>query len=285
MRCLFCKKDSSTSRSVEHIIPESLGNTTHILPKGVVCDQCNNYFSREVEKPFLESPAIRALRFEQALESKKGRVPALPGMILPDVPAIVARFPKYNATSIVVPESEVARVLSLKESTLIFPLRIDAPTSVVISRFMAKVALESMAQRIVQHQDGLEYLCDETQLDLLRDHARRGRPAEWPVHTRRIYDANGQTHGPDGSLRQVVHESDFLVVSTSTPAEPDRITGEWFFVLAVFGLELAINLGGPEIGSYLRWLKENNNESPLYNTGNQPYPKPWPYLARPSSTV
>jgi len=36
MQCIFCHKDSSTSKSVEHIIPESLGNKHHFLPKGYV---------------------------------------------------------------------------------------------------------------------------------------------------------------------------------------------------------------------------------------------------------
>ena len=52
----FCNKDSSTSRSVEHIIPESFGNTDHVLPVGVVCDACNQYFARKVERQILESP-------------------------------------------------------------------------------------------------------------------------------------------------------------------------------------------------------------------------------------
>ena len=43
--CMFCHKDSSSSKSVEHIIPESFGNKHHYLPKGYVCDKCNNYFS------------------------------------------------------------------------------------------------------------------------------------------------------------------------------------------------------------------------------------------------
>jgi hypothetical protein len=67
MRCIFCKKDGTTSVSKEHIIPESLGNTLHTLPLGVVCDTCNDYFAREVEKPFLESEPVRSLRFEQAI--------------------------------------------------------------------------------------------------------------------------------------------------------------------------------------------------------------------------
>lgn len=83
MRCIFCKQDSSNSKSVEHIIPESLGNKTATLPKGVVCDGCNNYFARKVEKPFLESTEIKTLRFREAIPSKKGVVPHLNGM-LPD---------------------------------------------------------------------------------------------------------------------------------------------------------------------------------------------------------
>jgi len=31
MRCIFCQEYSTNSKSVEHIIPESLGNKSHIL--------------------------------------------------------------------------------------------------------------------------------------------------------------------------------------------------------------------------------------------------------------
>ncbi|NWK46435.1 HNH endonuclease [Ralstonia pickettii] len=48
MRCIFFKEDPSTSRSVEHIVPESLGSPDHVLPVGAVCDGCNQYFSRKV---------------------------------------------------------------------------------------------------------------------------------------------------------------------------------------------------------------------------------------------
>jgi hypothetical protein len=94
MRCIFCRNNSNCSRSIEHIVPASLGNRRHVLPAGVVCDGCNNYFARE--KPFLESPSIRSLRFHQALESRKGRVPSMPGIITPRFPATVTRVPRYN---------------------------------------------------------------------------------------------------------------------------------------------------------------------------------------------
>ncbi len=62
MRCIFCKGDSNQSRSVEHIIPEALGNIEHVLPRGIVCDTCNNYFARKVEGPLLETQWFRHAR-------------------------------------------------------------------------------------------------------------------------------------------------------------------------------------------------------------------------------
>jgi hypothetical protein len=53
MKCVFCKCDSEDSKSVEHVIPESLGSKTIVLPRGLVCDKCNNYFSHKVEIPIL----------------------------------------------------------------------------------------------------------------------------------------------------------------------------------------------------------------------------------------
>jgi hypothetical protein len=74
-KCIFCKQDSTNSQSVEHIIPESLGNEELILDKGVVCDKCNNYFSREIEGPVLNLDGFRQLRFYELIESKRGRIP------------------------------------------------------------------------------------------------------------------------------------------------------------------------------------------------------------------
>jgi hypothetical protein len=145
------------------------------------------------------------------------------------------------------------------------PQNLLPPPELVQSRFLAKVALESMAKRLAAYPEGLEYLVDESQLDLLRNHARRGTSPRWQTNVRRIYDANGRTFDVNGPAVQVIHESDFLVTEQ----------GEWFFVLALFGVELAINLGGPDISGYVQWLYDNRNASPLYhgkNTYGQPKP-------------
>ena len=117
--------------------------------------------------------------------------------------------------------------------------------------------------KLVPYTEGLDYLVDETQLDELRNFARRGIPQEWPYGIRRIYGSNGVQTEADGALSQTVHEFDFLVTATN----------EWYFVFALFGLELTINLGGPEIDGYFAWLDENDSASPLY-TGKNWAPMP-----------
>ena len=94
MRCIFCKSNSKSSRSVEHIIPESLGNLDHTLPRGVVCDSCNNYFARKVEKPVLDSPMMRLLRSERQITNKRRRFPIFAPSESPSLPdyRLMSRF-------------------------------------------------------------------------------------------------------------------------------------------------------------------------------------------------
>ena len=81
MDCIFCKNNSSGSVSVEHIIPESLGNSKHVLPQGIVCDKCNNYFARKIEKPILDSEYFTHSRFINYLPNKRGRVPPIENQV------------------------------------------------------------------------------------------------------------------------------------------------------------------------------------------------------------
>lgn len=255
MQCIFCKQNSSDSRSLEHIIPESLGNRKYTLPPRVVCDKCNNYFSRKVEKPFLELEAVLKLRFHQEIPSKRGNVPSLQGILAPNFPSIVHRFPKSCFTAVMQVEPEaIKHIMRLNKGLLIFPAGGPPPSNLILSRFLAKVALEAMAHRLIAYPEGLKYLVNETQLDPIRNHARRGEISNWPIHIRRIYDADQKWIDEKGCEVQMVHEFDILW----TP------WNEWFLILAVFGLELVINYGGPEIDGYEHWLSKNNHISPLY---------------------
>lgn len=86
MRCIFCKNESNNSSSQEHFIPQSLGNTKHVLPPGVICDSCNSYFARKIEGPVLGSPMFRLLRADRLVPNKRGKVPEFMDSEKPDLP-------------------------------------------------------------------------------------------------------------------------------------------------------------------------------------------------------
>ena len=67
MECIFCHKDSSPSKSIEHLIPESLGNKHHVLPTGYVCDECNHYFAIKIEKGSAAEVATEKIEMIQLL--------------------------------------------------------------------------------------------------------------------------------------------------------------------------------------------------------------------------
>ncbi|HAH48747.1 MAG TPA: HNH endonuclease, partial [Planctomycetaceae bacterium] len=177
MRCIFCKVDSSSSRSVEHIIPESLGNIDHVLPPGIVCDKCNNYISREVEKPFLDSRYIQERRFNFGIPSKKKRIPPMEGFHLQTSTLIhLLKVDGEEGISVCAgPNTDESRwvnsLLSSKAGTLILPIG-EKPSDKVVSRFIGKVGLEVLAHRALDDPEILDEIVNKTELDQLRDYVR-----------------------------------------------------------------------------------------------------------------
>lgn len=74
VRCIWCQKERS-AWSIEHPIPESLGNTDLVLDVGV-CRPCNNSFGgldRALLLPF------EMLTFQLGIPRKKGKKPTIDG--------------------------------------------------------------------------------------------------------------------------------------------------------------------------------------------------------------
>lgn len=258
MKCIFCEMPSHTSKSVEHILPESLGNYSHILPRGIVCGSCNNYFSRKIEKKLLESGYFLSLRFSQGLLSKKGRIPAQKVILSPNIELEMVR--KKTGQNIVrVPTQYWDQISSQKKGMIIFQTSGPKPSQVVMSRFLAKVAVEFMAQRLIGKEGLILKMIEDEQLDPIRGWARYGISSEvWQFSERRIYETNKKHSSDAGENYQVIFEYDFLVTNHN----------EVYFCLAIFGQEFTINMGGPSIEGYLQWLSENGHKSPLFHGKN-----------------
>lgn len=271
-RCMFCEEDSSSSKSVEHIIPESLGGKKHTLPPGIVCDKCNNYFAREVEKPFLEHSAIKALRFNEGIESKKGVIPPIQAILNQEHEVRLWKDSKGEfAGHVDVDSSAFNSIMTAGKGTIIFPVSQDSTMLTegpILSRFLGKVVLEGFVHKLLGDSKTLdvvesllnEFIRDDSFVPLKR-HVRRGVGCQWPCNVRRIYDAQKRWFDIiTGESYQVMNEFDFLITDES----------ECYFVMALFGMEYTINIGGPSIEGYLNWLKGHKGESPLYWGKNNP---------------
>jgi hypothetical protein len=84
--CTFWKKESSnckTAKASNTLPPEWLGDKEHILPHGIVCDCCNNYFASGIEQPVLEPGHFVTARLSALIPKKREKMPVMPAMLLP----------------------------------------------------------------------------------------------------------------------------------------------------------------------------------------------------------
>lgn len=272
MRCIFCKSDSSNSKSVEHIIPESLGNKTHILQKGIVCDKCNNYFACKVEKKVLEKPYFKNVRYRNFIKTKKGR-------FTPDK----TLFPHKDAgwTDIWIDEhgiifdSQDIHIINLikegKINKLIIPIvELPEENDHDISRFLAKCALELLTSRIQNDTKWISEIIDKAELDPIRDYARFGKGSLWNYHQRRIYSEDTRfvdpIHHPEPY--EILHEMDLFCTE-------DMVM---YFIVVIMGIEFAINLAYPETDYYKNWLKKHNDVSPIRRFSERMITKQYPKI-------
>jgi hypothetical protein len=262
MRCIFCKNPSSNSKSIEHIVPESLGNMEHILPPGIVCDKCNNYFSREIEGPVLSQSYFRDARHRMSIPNKRKRIPPIKGHIWQSGTEIEISKERDGSNSIcAVKENEESAFIGLLASggefTGVFPFRPEPikDSDQRLSRFVGKMAIETLAKKCLEINMDLDsHVIDRKELEPLKKLVRYGGLKEpWPISIRRIYPEDF-LFSEDGRCFEMLHEFDFLITETK----------EWYFVFANFGIEYVINLGGPYLDGSERWLKNNGNKSPLY---------------------
>ena len=268
--CIFCHQDSSTSKSVEHIIPESLGNKHHFLHKGYVCDKCNNYFSMKIEKELLEQPYFVSMRFRNEILTKKGKL-VKEKMFFPEV-AI-----STDVTMLTTPNGIIAsfddnalyeRIKNGHAKRMIGPY-IPEPTypNSAMSRFLAKCAYEYFLYNMGKDKYDLcvqELLGKEHDiLKSLREYARFGKGNYWQYNQRRIYSEGDIVFNQsEGTFYERLHEMKFFVKESNRDSN-DNVEAEIYFVMAISGIEYAICISDPDISEYQKWLNKNKGISPL----------------------
>lgn len=202
--CLFCKQPG-VFQTREHIVPESLGNDTDIL-KGVICNSCQNYFGREIEKAALEQTPIAFWRSCLGIRTKRRHLPSV-NLDPPLRGAIPAFHPtsdtgigfsahENGSTSIDVDNSAfIQRLLPKDEGEyrmVLSPWHLS-----IIGRFLGKMGLEYVAL------SDLDYAFS-TQFEDIRSFVRYGsRKHLWPIYwgqKGKLKDLKGPIiwNGPEG---------------------------------------------------------------------------------------
>lgn len=266
MKCIFCKNDSTNSKSVEHIIPESLGNKNNILPKGVVCDNCNSYFGSKIEKIVLEIPYFKSLRGRIMIENKKGKVPPVTGFTKnKDIIEINFSSNRDNIVEVIYKDDKTLNsILNSKE--LYVPLIPEPPqNNIYVSKFLGLIALEALAQRASSIENWQDDFIENSSLDELRNFVRYGKGyAIWPYHIRRIDSENQIEYCKESnSFSEKLNEYDFLIPDISSFDNEVHQVDNLYFVLGIMGIEYTINLTNAGLKRYFSWLSENNNKSIL----------------------
>jgi hypothetical protein len=86
MTCVYCRKDSGRNPGLAHIFPEALHCNDEVLPRGAVCDVCNEYLGRRLDENLIRYPSIAfAIQF-LATPGKKGKPRKRVGAIDREIP-------------------------------------------------------------------------------------------------------------------------------------------------------------------------------------------------------
>ena len=93
-----------------------------------------------------------------------------------------------GATSVNVPPDGIQAILNAESGTLLLPGPNLPGSDVSTSRFLAKVAVESLAQCLQDSDEFLNETVDKPELEAIKGHTRFGKIASWPVSVRTTYD-------------------------------------------------------------------------------------------------
>jgi len=164
-KCLFCQSNRGPFTREEHPIPQSLGNDDLVLPPGVVCDPCNQYFGSKLEQPVLNYAPLGIERVVQAVRNKRGKVPRVRNR---DIEIQSTGYWDRMALASTPPHRSL---LPLRDGRVILNPEWVDPS--LLARFLLKVGLElfTMSDAVTPH---------EPQFDEARRCARFGtRSHEW----------------------------------------------------------------------------------------------------------
>lgn len=177
MLCIFCSKEVSQS-SIEHIVPESLGNHSYILEIGAICRSCNNRFSKFEDKA-LGKTMLAFERTRLGIPTKK-RNPAKAsskGIRFEGH----AGFQKNLVTVFGLSEDNIESIND--DGSINIQIQDFDKSEMATSKLLLKIGLEA----IYQSRKKIYKIYDFSQL---KDHLTNKDNIDWPFLTMKILPSN-----------------------------------------------------------------------------------------------
>ena len=177
-RCIWCLRSApDVAFDVSHVLPRCLGNLSNdVLPAGVICRECNNFFGHKLEPVLLRDPLLHDIAVFQRIAD----------------PADMNEFrdrlfdDEHPAEGKVERDFHVELDVALKSARLVFTLgyAIRGKQAItyrprdrrLLSRAVHKMALEEAARQVFV--DGVPLKVDlfGAEFDDVRNWSKRGEP-------------------------------------------------------------------------------------------------------------
>lgn len=140
MSCIFCG-EPVVNLSIEHIVPESLGNIDYILEPGRICAECNNSFS-DFEDKALSKTMLGFERSRLGVATKKGKAAQAQSHNIKFVGD--KKFRKNVVTIYGLDETNIESVG--KDGSLTIKIMDFDKSDMATSKLLLKIGLESLYQ-------------------------------------------------------------------------------------------------------------------------------------------
>ncbi|MCX6030495.1 MAG: hypothetical protein NT169_14510 [Chloroflexi bacterium] len=185
-RCIYCLTTTGSFMSEEHIFPESLGNDELVLPKGHVCDRCNNEVLSGLDEALINFGPVAFLRVQFVPYTKEGKLPKANFQNLS-----MRRTGPRNIT--IIAKDKTARIKDKKHlGDNWYSFRIDTRgrkfNPVLLGRALYKIALGTVAL-----SQGRELACS-SKYDAAREFIRTGQGVTNNLLMRMVSRPHPQVH-------------------------------------------------------------------------------------------
>lgn len=177
MQCIFCET-SVIQNSIEHIVPESLGNKSYILEIGAIFRDCNNLFSKFEDKALGKT----MLAFERArlgIITKKGNPAKASSNGIKFVGDSI--FTKNRITVFGINEENIESIN--ENGTINIRIKDFDKSEMATSKLLLKIGLEALynsQRKIYKKYDFSD----------LKKHLTNKENKDWPLLTTKILPSN-----------------------------------------------------------------------------------------------